>query len=304
MYNSCMDDLNSLFEKKQYELIIDLTKSSNDPKERFMRLSCFIMLGKDDLALKEIDEKRELFETHFPQKLMKLHFEILLKNKMFDEAKIMLKHYQELPYISQNVEEFLRDMPKRIEDEEHHKEKYFSIDEICEILEKETDNGVISEVVFSLKKYNLNTYIDSLRIFLTRKEVNPNFRTYGLILLVDNKYDEDVMFLSKDGLLKINPNKITPPFTSPAFNKITELVFKLSERNVTLQETALHLVNCLVMDVYPNDINFDTNENMAQAFIALGSDYIKQNYETLSPNIEKLKQKIKDIIESTPPIMI
>lgn len=233
---------------------------------------------------------------------MHLHFELLLKNKYFDEAKLVLKHYQDLPYISQEVEEYLRDMPKRIELEQHQKNKYFTIDEINDILEHEKNNAQISEVLFSLKNYNLNMYIGALKHFMIRQDVNPNFRTFALILLVDNKHDEEVKFLSREGLIEVNAAKIVPPFSSERFNEITKYVFQNSEHNVTLQETSLHLVNCLAIDIYPLDLDFSSPIEMGEAFLLLGKEYIREPLGNSDPKIVSLKEKIQAIIEATPAI--
>ncbi len=297
-----MDNLESLFEKKQYELIVKLTQQSIDPKELFIRLSSLVILGQDEEALDEIEKYQAIIESKYPARLMKLHFELLLKNRYFDEARIALTHYQNLPYISQAVEEFLRDMPKRIEAEEHEKSLAFSEDEICSTLESETDNGKISEVVFSLKTYNLQMYVHSLKKFMLRKDVHPNLRTFALILLVDNKYNEKVSFLSREGIVEVNPSLIVPPFSSSSFNAVTKFVFENSERNVSLQETALHLVNCLVIDVYPKDIDYASSLVMGQAFIEIAKDYIQIPTGEITKEVLSIKEKIKAIIESTPAI--
>lgn len=299
-----MDNLESLFEKKQYDLIIKLTESSSDPKERFMRLSCFVILGKDKEALDEIETNQNILEKNYPQKLMKLHFELLLKNKLFDEAKIALKHYQDLPYISQEVEEFLRSIPERIDNEKNSKNKYYSIDEICETLETESDSALIGEVLFSLKNYNLMQIIDSLKIFMKRNDVNPNFRTFAFITLIDNKFDGEIELLTRNGLKTLNPKNIMPPFSSNAFNQITKNIFLESNKNVTIQETALHLVNCYALDIYPDDLTIDSPKNMSKAFIMIAKDYIKEDYDKSETNIVSLKEKIKSIIESTPTIKL
>lgn len=299
-----MDNLESLFEKKQYDLVIKLTESSSDPKERFMRLSCFVILGKDKEALDEIETYQKVLETNYPAKLMKLHFELLLKNRLFDEANIALKHYQDLPYISQEVEEFLRSVPERIDAEKNQKNKFYTIDEVCEVLETENDSAIISEVLFSLKNYNLNQIIDSLKVFMKRSDVNPNFRTFAFIVLVDNKYDEDVELLTKNGVKKLNAKKVMPPFSSKAFNEITKSIYLNSERNITVQETALHLVNCYSLDVYPDDMDLDTPENMSKAFIMIAKDYIHEDYDKSDEHIASLKEKIRAVIESTPAIKL
>lgn len=300
-----MDNLESLFQKKEYDLVIKLTELSLEPKERFLRISSFVSLGKIDQALDEIEKYQKLIEGKYPFQLMKLHFELLLSKKLYDEARIALTHYENLPYISQEVEEYMVEMKKRIEDEAHPKaKKAFDLDEICDVLEKETDQSKISQVIFSLKDYNINIYIDSLKIFLTREDVHPNFRTYGLILLVDAKYDEEISFLSLKGIVKVNPKKLFPPFMSEPFNNVCRLISEKAEQNVTLTQTALHLFNCFIIDTYPIDIYKRGEEELSSAFIYIAKSYLNIKVSSLDENIKKLVNNIKYIIESTPDIKL
>lgn len=300
-----MDNSDSLFNKKEYELILSLTKDSKDPKERLMRVSCFVILGKTDEALDEIEENQSLIESKYQLRLMKLHFELLLSKKLYDEARLALKHYENLPYVSQEVEEFMRDMKDRIEDEAHPKShQKFELDEIYDILEKETDQGKISTVLFSLKNYNVNIYIESLKIFMLREDVNPNFRTYALILLIDEKYNEPVKFLSRDGVVEITPTNLVPPFMSENFVKVCELITKHGKNNVTLTETALHLFNCYIIDTYPSFIYEVGVEKLALAFITIAEEYLNQKVSSLDEEIINLSKKIRQIIESTPEIRL
>ena len=111
-----MDNLETLFNKKEYDLILDLTKDSKEPKELLMRISCFVIESKIDEALDEIEANQSLIEKDYQLRLMKTHFELLLSKRLYDEARLALKHYENLPYVSQEVEEFMRDMKVRIED--------------------------------------------------------------------------------------------------------------------------------------------------------------------------------------------
>lgn len=300
-----MDDLNTLFDRKEYDLILKLTNDSKDAKDLLMRLSCLVIQGKVDLALDEIEANQSLIEKDYQLKLMKLHFELLLSKKLFDEARIALKHYQDLPYVSQETEEFMREMAERIEEEAHPKsQQRFNLDEIYDILEKADDQSKISQVLFSLKNYNLNIYIDSLKIFLKREDVNPNFRTYALILLVDEKCNEDVEFLSRKGLIKINPTKIMAPFMSPSFNETCRLITEKANRDVSMIETALHLFNCYIIDTYPEDIYLVGVEFLSSAFIYIAESYLNKVHSSKDENIIKLAEEIKQIIESTPEIRL
>ena len=118
-----MDNLESLFDKKEYDLVLDLTKESKDPKELLMRISCLVIQGKIDAALDEIELNQSMIEKEYQLRLMKMHFELLLSKKLYDEAYLALKHYQDLPYVSQEVEEFMQDMLLRIDEESHPKSR-------------------------------------------------------------------------------------------------------------------------------------------------------------------------------------
>ena len=56
-----MDNLESLFNKKEYQLVVDLTEKSDDPQERLLRLTSLIILNKTDEALDEIESHQAMF---------------------------------------------------------------------------------------------------------------------------------------------------------------------------------------------------------------------------------------------------
>ena len=300
-----MDNLESLYYKKEYDLVLALTKDSTDPKELLMRISCLIITGETDAALDEIEKNQSIIETVYQKRLMKIHFELLLSKGLFDEARLALKHYENLPYVSQEVEEFMRDMKERIEEESHPKShQNINIDDIYDVLEKETDSAKISQVLFQLKNFNLNIYIDSLKIFMKREDVNPNFRTYALILLIDEKYDEEIGFLSRKGLIVVNPTKLTPPFMTKSFNKTCRLITEKCNHDISMTETALHLFNCYIIDTYPEDIYSVGEDKLSSAFIRIAESYLNKLHSSNDEEIANLASEIQKIIESTPEIRL
>ena len=300
-----MDNLESLYYKKEYQLVLDLTKDSTDPRELLMRISCLIITGKTDEALDEIEKNQSIIEKQYQKRLMKIHFELLLSKGLFDEARLALKHYEDLPYVSQEVEELMREMKDRIEEESHPKSHHsFNIEDIYDVLEKETDSAKISQVLFNLKNYNLNIYIDSLKIFMKREDVNPNFRTYALILLIDEKYDEEVGFLSRLGLISVVPTKLNPPFMSNSFNETCRLITDKCNHDVSMIETALHLFNCYIIDTYPEDIYSVGEEMLSSAFIRIAESYLNKVHSSNDEKVADLASEIQKIIESTPEIRL
>ena len=300
-----MDNLESLYYKKEYQLVLDLTKDSTDPRELLMRISCLIITGKTDEALDEIEKNQSIIEKQYQKRLMKIHFELLLSKGLFDEARLALKHYENLPYVSQEVEELMHEMKDRIEEESHPKSHHsFNIEDIYDVLEKETDSAKISQVLFNLKNYNLNIYIDSLKIFMKREDVNPNFRTYALILLIDEKYDEEVGFLSRLGLISVAPTKLNPPFMSNSFNETCRLITDKCNHDVSMIETALHLFNCYIIDTYPEDIYSVGEDMLSSAFIRIAESYLNKVHSSNDEKVADLAAEIQKIIESTPEIRL
>lgn len=300
-----MDNLKSLFDKKRYDLIIDLTKNSKNPEEILLRVTSFIMLNKDNDALDEIENNQTILDQHYPYKTMRLHFELLFKNKLFDEALIALDHYKNLPYISQEVEEFLRAIPQEISTLKNNKTNLKAIDEICSILENEEDNGLVSEALFSLNNYNFFLYADSLVTLLKKKNINSNLRSYALMILSENKYGIAVKYLNHDDkLITVVPSKIEAPFTDKFYVLASTKLQEKTSYNITLQQIANNLLNYLIIDLYPENIAKYSLEHLVEAIYLLACDYIKEEAKTCLEESYKLKEEIKEIIESTKPLNI
>lgn len=300
-----MENLKKLFEDKKYEEIVKLTEDSFDGESRLYHLSSLVLLNDDNKALEDISSHQEILEKANAYKLIELHMELLLKHKMFKEAKEALKHYELLPYISQRVEELLSSLPERIESEEHPKSKTLTLDEVSNILATSNDNGLLSEALFSLKSFNFMGYLDSLLIMIKNENVHPNLRTFGLILLKDNEYNKEVKFLSNNkGLIKVTPSKIEPPFTSKTYQFVADYLPSHTEKNITLERVALQLLNCLVIDLYPFDIDLASGQVLAEAIISLAKDHIKDKNNDVNDDVVFIKNKISDILNSTPELII
>lgn len=292
-----MDNLESLFEKKQYELVASLTSESKDPKERLLRLSSLIMLNKVNEALDEIENHQEMFDKSYPQKVMKIHFESLLQSKLYSEARLALKHYQDLPYISQEVEEYLRSMDVTIDEQEHQKSSSIPLEEICERLEKEKDSELLLEALGYLRIYNLSQLIDSLKVLLVREDVKPYYRAIALFSLMEQDYSKEIKFLSEGEIITLTPSKLKTPFEDKNFFEVIKGIEVESNHNVTLKETAISLFSSYVINTFPSDIYKDGIAELTKAFVHLGKKYINESSSENDPKALALVTKIIPIIE-------
>lgn len=292
-----MDNLQTLFDKKQYELIVELTEDSQDPKERLMRLSSLVMLNRVNEALDEIENHQDMYDKNYPNKVMHLHFELLFQSKLYDDARLALKHYKDLPYISQEVEEFLNSMDQIINEKQYEKDKQLPIDTICERFEKETDKELLYEAVSYIRMYNLNSLIDSLKVLLKRDDIEQDLRAVVLFALMEQNYPEEIEYRSRRGIERIVPKEIKTPFEDGRFNDVVARIGEYSDRNVTIKDTALTLLMTYICRTFPEDIYVDGIENIAEAIVSIAKEYVCEKDEILGDEVVALKDKIRPIVK-------
>ena len=287
----------------KYQQIINKLKDTKNNDELFILLNAYINEKLYEDAIKLIENNSQLVKEK-PLHIIKLHIELLLSLELFDEASIAYKKYLELPYISQEVEEYLKEIPSLIEERKDvNKNKTYTIDEIDEILTSHYDQGKIMDVLFSLDNYNILKLLTPIEIFLLRKDVHPSLRTYALISLVSNNISSPVQILKDGNKITVVPNKLKPPFCDDNFKKVIKYIESELYKDPSVQQIAFQLLNNYVLDCYPDDVLNDVDLNeFCLALTSLAKDYLSiANDDVIN---DQLKQKIKKVLEKTPDLII
>lgn len=287
----------------KYQQIINKLKDTKNNDELFILLNAYINEKLYEDAIKLIENNSQLVKEK-PLHIIKLHIELLLSLELFDEASIAYKKYLELPYISQEVEEYLKEIPSLIEERKDvNKNKTYTIDEIDEILTSHYDQGKIMDVLFSLDNYNILKLLTPIEIFLLRKDVHPNLRTYALISLVSNNISTPVQILKDGNKITVVPNKLKPPFCDDNFKKVIKYIESELYKDPSIQQIAFQLLNNYVLDCYPDDVLNDVDLNeFCLALTSLAKDYLSIANDDVTN--DQLKQKIKKVLEKTPDLII
>lgn len=287
----------------KYQQIINKLKDTKNNDELFILLNAYINEKLYEDAIKLIENNSQLVKEK-PLHIIKLHIELLLSLELFDEASIAYKKYLELPYISQEVEEYLKEIPSLIEERKDvNKNKTYTIDEIDEILTTHYDQGKIMDVLFSLDNYNILKLLTPIEIFLLRKDVHPSLRTYALISLVSNNISSPVQILKDGKKITVVPNKLKPPFCDDNFKKVIKYIESELYKDPSVQQIAFQLLNNYVLDCYPDDVLNDVDLNeFCLALTSLAKDYLSIANDDVTN--EQLKQKIKKVLEKTPDLII
>ena len=287
----------------KYQQIINKLKDTKNNDELFILLNAYINEKLYEDAIKLIENNSQLVKEK-PLHIIKLHIELLLSLELFDEASIAYKKYLELPYISQEVEEYLKEIPSLIEERKDvNKNKTYTIDEIDEILTSHYDQGKIMDVLFSLDNYNILKLLTPIEIFLLRKDVHPSLRTYALISLVSNNISTPVQILKDGKKITVVPNKLKPPFCDDNFKKVIKYIESELYKDPSVQQIAFQLLNNYVLDCYPDDVLNDVDLNeFCLALTSLAKDYLSIANDDVTN--DQLKQKIKKVLEKTPDLII
>lgn len=298
-----MDSLKTLLEKQQYDLVIKLTENSTDPDSLFDCVIALVAVGQNEKALDIIKNKRHILKKQLDM-LVKFHIEILCLMNRFDEAFEELKYYEELPYESQQVEEVLRIMPAYIRNAE--RATYGPRPQDDEELNKRLLSDKEEEVLGALdeiKTQSLDKYLNNI-LTLVRSHPRQVIRTFGLLLLLKDKYDKEVEFLKGDKIIKVVPSELPEPFVVPGFKDLNAITFALQKefRDPTVMQNAVQTLSSYLLYVYPDKYTLGKDETIvifgyiAKHLLQIDTSDLEEVCIRKGLDYSKIDKQINDIV--------
>ena len=252
-----MDSLKSLMDRKEYDLVLRLTKNSTDANELFYRISAFLATGKYQEALSCIETNKLILQKDLLF-LMHVHIEILCILGKFDEAYAALEYYKNLPYESQKVEEYLKELPNliRLEEKKRYVTNNLEEEDLIKKLQSDKQEDVLM-AIDSVRGRDITPYISTINKVMVNYP-KQSIRSFALLLLVQKKVNKELDFNHMGRIIKVNPSQLLPPFVG---NEFTNFVNDLSKelKDPSLSETAIQIVSTYIIYIYPDslDNNFD-----------------------------------------------
>lgn len=292
-----MDSYQTLASKGQYELLLNLTKDASDPESSFYQAIALLGLNRPKEALKVLlDEKDALFD-YKPSAYIKALMEVRVAISDFEGAESDLKWLENKPYVSQEVEEELRALPKALHDAELStlRPRRFQEDELPEMLSNPKSDFDLLIALNHLKGTGVGDFTPEILKILP-SERPYDIRVFALLLLVSEKYAKPVSFRDEEGKLRtLVPAALEPPFSSSSYFKVKE---RLSlHKNPSLGSVALSLLDDLCLSFYPDPFPAEGRENIeAEALLLVASSYLGENVEpTLKEEEEEVKERAKTL---------
>jgi len=283
-----MDNLKTLMDKKDYDLVLKLTETATDNNSLFYRISAFLGSGKSKEALAVIETNQKTLESNLSI-LIKIHVEILCLLNRFDDARKQLKYYENLPYESQIVEEILREMPKLIDTEEKKITSFKSIsnEEIIKNLASNNENDVLIALDMIRDKDGLYflPYIKKVLVNFPKQSI----RSFALLLLVQKEIDREVEFKSIDKIIKVNPKHLIPPFVGDNFNNLLSKM-QLEYKDPSLSEHAIQILSSYLLYIYPSNVE-ESEDILLSALYIVALDFMKMRTEDSVKYIANIKNQ-------------
>ena len=232
-----------------------------------------------------------------PLLTLKTNFELRFIAGEFEQAYEDNEYFQALPYVSQEVEEYLRELPRLIRANElsafQRKEK--KEDDIMELLSPSTKNEELVLLVSQLGKLDIAPYLPKLKALLS-SEVHDDVKGLILMLLVTKRVDEEVDFIKNGEHFHLKPVEIGMPFHNEDFDALKGRF--ATYKDVSVGEFSLEILQQLAMILYPRRPRLDDDIDLTEMAIKeLATYYL----DSKAPLGEKA-QALKAILEKAKPL--
>jgi hypothetical protein len=309
-----MDSFKSLLDKKEYDLVLSLTENDNKPEDLFYRLAAFLAKGDSKSAWALFIKNRDQLYDFNPILTIKTNFELRDIAKQYDEAYDDIPYFENKPYVSQEVEEYLRDLPKTVRVMEKNSALSGTMppEKVDDILKNSKDDYQVLTLLNSLTGALVYGHIDAVKALLVSPR-HPEVKTYALLLLVSEHYPEEVL-LSKNGkTYHLTPAKMTPPYTGKLFQDFLSYLRTLAH-DPSVAGIAEDLLNDLILDLYPDEVLSESEDPLlAFALLSLARAYLRNDedlketyarYGLSEDAVRKEAERLKAIFAAHPPLAI
>lgn len=293
------EELSVLVSKHQFDDVLSKVQEYNDESLVFFEVLSYLGKGDYNKVLETITNKEKLLIKYEPVKTIRLHIKTLAFLDEFVKAYRALDHYKDLPYINQEVEETFKELDEFLEAEEEAKKKAeedITIEDMNKILSTSEDIVEIYKAFSYSEKLPFDGYKEALKMMLVRENIPQDLRSVALAIAIDNKLEEEISFLSINGLIKVKPNTLIPPHQAKEFKETITHIDELSNKDVTIRKNALNIFNLYNLISFPVEENKDPF-NVAKASVYLAKKYMGINEKDTSNDIVTLASKIEKTIE-------
>ena len=299
-----MSKISELVNQSNYREAILIPEESLSGRDLFLLVSAHLSLSQGKEALDILIRHRDELYAVDPLLTLKATFETRFLLKQFDEAEQDLKHFEELPYVSQKVEEALRGLKGTIAATRYASSSPKSMDyeRILEILASPSDDLMLLSALNGLRKVG---ELEDYRGLVEELLVGPyhdDVKTYALMLLSAKGSEHEVTLTKHGKSYKVVPAKLGTPYGLPEYKKIREKIENLHDGG--LSEVMGELLDLYALQCYPERFLLPGEEEaFFEGLLSLGHSYLGQASEKVEGRALEYAEAIEKSMAENPPLL-
>ena len=297
-----MNKYEKMFENGEYLEIINELELNTEPENIWLVVDSYVQINQIDNAIRTIENNRYILLKDDPKKTMFLNIDLLILNNDFVRALKTLALFEELPYISIEIEELLPELKDYIYKSMNKKSSSITNADIIKSLNNYDNQEMLLRSLYEIEKRDYKPFFNDLKNILISENVNDNIKTLILILLSEKKCNEEVKIKKNNFEESIIPSQIKPIITT---KEIEILINNLiDEKDITIIKCLQDMLTSYFLSIYPKSLSNNEKEKYVYAHYLLALELFDKNKANAFNLIKKHNfdvdeiKKIKEILNN------
>ena len=262
-----MNKYEKMFEEGNYLQIISELELDKEPENIWLVVDSYVQINQIDNAIRTIENNRDILLKDDPKKTMFLNIDLLILNNDFVRALKTLSIFEELPYISIEIEELLPELKDYIYKSMNKKSSSITNADIIKSLNNYDNQEMLLRSLYEIEKRDYKPFFNDLKNILVNENINDNIKTLILILLSEKKCNEEVKIKKHNFEGNVIPSQIKPIITTKEIEILINSL--INEKDITIIKCVQDMLTSYFLSIYPKSLSKNDEEKYVYAHYLL-----------------------------------
>ncbi len=289
-------NLQTLYDLQDYETLVKRTAALKDLNMIRYHIIGLLGMGANQMVLRIMLLKMPVIQKALTV-FLKIHFEILKTHRTFPEHGMLLEAYQNLPYLNQEVEDWISQIRILFQKPPHIQIKE-TTQLFVEAYEKK-DVEMLTDLIPQLKPIHLWTLKITIKDLLT-KSYPQRIKGMLVLALIDARYDEVISISKGEKTLSFNPIDTVNPFKDGTFEgyqaELDGQIKDPSVRQIAYSILSTYMLTMVPFEIDPEYYFFRALTEIAYTYLKLKAPKIEEENSEIAL-IEKKRKHIETILK-------
>ena len=288
-----MNKYEKMFENGEYLEIINELELNKEPENIWLVIDSYVQINQIDNAIRTIENNRDILLKDDPKKTMFLNIDLLILNNDFVRALKTLSIFEELPYISIEIEELLPELKDYIYKSMNKKSSSITNTDIIKSLNNYDNQEMLLRSLYEIEKRDYKPFFNDLKSILISENVNDNIKTLILILLSEKKCKEEVKIKKNNFEGNVIPSQIKPIITTKEIERLINNL--IDEKDITIIKCVQDMLTSFFLSIYPKSLSKNDEEKYVYAHYLLALELFDKDKTNAFDLIKKHNFDIEEI---------